>query len=396
MPIKRRPAEAGLVVAHGLYPLGGTPVVLGFLPLRIRDPHRDDGDVIGAATQIGQVHAELAGFGQRQMNERRPHLLIGQLVAQAVAAHDEDVVGLERMRPFDIDLNIGLRTKRPDDHVAGNAGDAIGRHLLATGQFPLQAVVEAELLDGIITNAVGSAIANMADPNPFRPNEAGRRSRAHALEFAVLLSALVDRSVGLGEGPTNGGHWTGAGVLLVGVDDQVRRQFASQLTHGVGAHAVSDEEDVAAFRPDFGRVGREHPVGILVVAATHTDVGERRVIQQFVTKRSRIAHAGRHAVEPKTVPRRQLTMLTNLLARSSVISSRFWHFRPFGVGRRPISSSIFTQGREQDGQLDKQGTAFEPQSQSLAAAQFEAHRVLPSAAERLLRRSRQPFGVVLG
>ena len=68
------------------------------------------------------------------------------------------------------------------------------------------------------------------------------------------------------------------GVLLVDVRDDVGGLLAGLLADGVGAHAVGDEEEVAALPPALVVAGELDGVAVLVVAAPDAHVGQAGVL----------------------------------------------------------------------------------------------------------------------
>src|SRR5712692_8348911 len=96
------------------------------------------------------------------------------------------------MGAFDVDLNKRLRTQRTHDDIAGNALQAFRIDPLAPGHFPDETVVEADLLDLAIANAISAAVAHMPDPGPLRPEQEGGRGCAHAAKIRVLLALGVN------------------------------------------------------------------------------------------------------------------------------------------------------------------------------------------------------------
>src|SRR5262249_36680694 len=111
----------------------------------------------------------------------------------------KDVANLEWMRTFNINLHFGIRSEGADDDV-GRYALELGRiHLLPSCHFPKQAVIEAQLLDLAIANAISPAIAHVRDPSAISLQEEGRARGSHALKFAILLAPIVNTGVGLGK-----------------------------------------------------------------------------------------------------------------------------------------------------------------------------------------------------
>src|SRR5215472_1422528 len=99
------------------------------------------------------------------------------------------------MRPLKIDLHKRLRAEGSNDNVGWNFCEAFRVHSLAASHFPNEAVIEAELFDLSVADAVSSTIADMADPGTFRSKEQRGGGRAHAAELGILLSLGMDAGV---------------------------------------------------------------------------------------------------------------------------------------------------------------------------------------------------------
>src|ERR1700693_6329517 len=105
------------------------------------------------------------------------------------------------MGAFDIDLNDFGRAERADNDVAGHAHQLLGGFVLAAGQLPDETVIESELLDLAVADAVATAVADVADPGAVGMNQQGGAGGAHVEELAILLTARVNTQVGFDEGP---------------------------------------------------------------------------------------------------------------------------------------------------------------------------------------------------
>ena len=79
--------------------------------------HGDDGDVVRAAAQIGEVHEQAAGLLRRQFAGDDADFRVLHVPGQPVGAQDINVAGQNRVRPFDVDLHVRLRAQRTRDHV---------------------------------------------------------------------------------------------------------------------------------------------------------------------------------------------------------------------------------------------------------------------------------------
>ena len=120
---------------------------------------------------------------------------------QPVAAQQEHVARPDGVRPLDVHLDLGVRAERADDDVLLEVAEFVRVHALAAGDLPDPGVVEGELLGDAVADAVGPAVADVADPGPFGPQDQGGAGGAHAAELGVLLADGVDAGVGLAGTP---------------------------------------------------------------------------------------------------------------------------------------------------------------------------------------------------
>src|SRR5579884_1146286 len=210
--------------------------------------------------------------------------MVGHLAAQAVAAQDEGVAILKRMRTFDIDLDERLGPQGAQNAIARNVMQRLRLNTLPTGQLPLPTVIKRQLLDDALPNPVCSAIANVSYPGALRPQEQGGGGCSHALEFWVLLTAAMDAGVGFLKGVAQSSFGPFVGVLVVGVRDDVDGQLGRHFTDRMAAHAIRHEEDMPAVLPLLLIAGEQHSMRILLMAAAHADVSHARVFDLVVTR----------------------------------------------------------------------------------------------------------------
>ena len=214
--------------------------------------------------------------------------------------------------------------------LRGDAVQFFGSLSLPAGQLPDEAVVEAELLDLAVADAVGPAVADVADPGAFGPqHEAGGRG-AHALEFAVLPGRGCGCAVGFDEGLAQGDDGAFVGVLGIDVRDAVGGQLAGQLADGVRAHAVGHQENVAAAALLLQVAGRQGRVGVLVVTAPHAHVGQACVFDVVEANHPRL---------PRTGSSPQFITYRTAGARQLVVRREWVKFDACGAGVSPARCS---------------------------------------------------------
>ena len=68
-------------------------------------------------------------------------------------------------------------------------------------------------------------------------------------------------------------------MFVKGVGDDGDSPFARQLANGVRTHAVGHDKDVAALQPLVSIAGEQDGMGVLIVAAADTHVGQACVLE---------------------------------------------------------------------------------------------------------------------
>jgi hypothetical protein len=59
----------------------------------VRGSHGDDGDVVRAASCVGQIYQALKGVGQRPFADGFSYFVVLYQVCEAIATQDDDVAG---------------------------------------------------------------------------------------------------------------------------------------------------------------------------------------------------------------------------------------------------------------------------------------------------------------
>ena len=234
----------------------------------------DHGDVVGGAADERQANERRTGVARREFLEEQPDLLIGHLPRQAVAAEEVHIPLLDRVRPFDVDLDAGMRAHRAGDDVLPHRPFGLfARQPPLAFEFPHGGVVAGELIEGRAAEPVGTAVADVADEHAARHDDEGRAGRPHAEIFRLPAAAEIDLAVGLFEAAEERQRGGTLGILLIDQRHLFGGDFACPFPGDMGSHPVGDEEQPAA-RLILLRAHRgHHRQGILVVGAAATDVG---------------------------------------------------------------------------------------------------------------------------
>ena len=143
-------------------------------------------NVVESAAQVGEIDEELTRFLPGKRCDGGPDFFIFDRAGKAVAANHETVAGLKRIRSADVSLHFRLWAQGPHDHVRRNVAKFFGAHLPLAGKFPLQAMIERELIDVVFTDAVATAVADVTDVGAFREQREGGRGRSHSAKLEIL------------------------------------------------------------------------------------------------------------------------------------------------------------------------------------------------------------------
>ena len=211
--------------------------------LAVAEPEQDDGDVVLAAALVGgPTSASAASSSARRERRIEPELVVRDHARQAVGADQEDVAVAAGER-VGVDLDVGLGPERArDDRALRVVLGRLGRDLAAALELRHQRVVAGELLELAVAQAVGAAVADVAEADLVAAHLGRGERRAHAAVGLVGHGQLVDAPVGLAQD---------ARELrlgrLAGVATRPRRRSAAMrrghLARLRAAHAVGDREE---------------------------------------------------------------------------------------------------------------------------------------------------------
>ena len=274
-----RDRAGALAAAHGRRPddlrLGGRRG-LG----DVDDVGDDDGDIVRGAGLQAQLHEPIGCHarilpGGHDVLDRVERDKPGQAVgAQQITVAE---VGLA-------DDDVRVITLVAGEHARDEVAVRVGRGL-GFGDPPL---VDQRLDKRVVSRDLGQVV--IAEQIPARVAQMRQRQGAPAAQdrgdrgpHPRKLRVIRDEASQLGVGPRDPvrqparGLTTGVGVVIK-VEQLGDDRRAREVTTGVPAHAVGDDEQVRAGIP-----------AVLVVLAHHPDIGARRVVK-----------GSRHPVSPAT------------------------------------------------------------------------------------------------
>ena len=231
---------------------------------------------------------QTGGRVQRQGSHDRADLARIDDTGQPIAAQQENVAGLDRMRPLDVHLDFRVRSERTDDDVLLEVAKLVRVHALPPGDFPDPGMIEGELLGDSVSNAVSPAIADMTHPRSFGPKDESGAGRPHAAKLRVLLADGMNAGVGLAERPAERGKYPLVGVFLVKMGNVLNGLGAGFLADGVATHSIGHHENVPARRVPRGVNRRAGSTGILVVAPLDAHIGQGGVPDRLKYRHKRL------------------------------------------------------------------------------------------------------------
>ena len=204
------------------------------------------GDVVASPVGPGRLDEEVRRLSR--VGHRRQHLadlLRGQFVGQSVAAQQEPVTP-DGLDPPQVDGDPRGHAEGAGEDVPVGVDGRLGRGQLARPDHLLgQAVVGGDLGQLSFVEAVGTGVTHVDQGQHVLAvlvDQGHRREGGpHAPQLGILLAALPDHGIGLGDrlGQARAGGLAPEGHRQ-GVDGQPRRHLAA----GVAAHAVGHGEEV--------------------------------------------------------------------------------------------------------------------------------------------------------
>ena len=173
----------------------------------------------------------------------------------------------------------GVGSEAASDDVAGvESFDIFGRGASEADHFPLEAVVEGELLNESASDAVESAVSDVTGNGTCGGEAEGGAGGAHAFEFAIFAGAVVDGFVGGEDGVVERVFDGAAGVFGECDGECIDADAAGEVSDGMSADAIGDDEEVSDAGPFVVVVADANGECILIDSAAHTHVGARGVL----------------------------------------------------------------------------------------------------------------------
>ena len=183
------------------------------------------------------------------------------------------------MWSVDVNFDRRLWTKRSSDDVLGfGKKDVSWFETASTLQFPVEAVVESQLLDAIFADSIDSTVANMAGDSAVRRQHECNACCPHAFEVFVLRTAFMNRSVGIFDRFEQCILRDVSSALEKCQRDRVDSDLTREFSDCVTAHSVGDDEEVTVLVPGFVVSTQLYGSRILIVLSAHADIADRCVL----------------------------------------------------------------------------------------------------------------------
>ena len=234
-------------------------------------------------SRLSFTSSSAASSASGVLAEDRCDLVLGDVAAEPVGAEEPAVTGLGGQHSR-VEFGRGVHIA---EHAHEHGAARMHRGLLggdaAAVDEPLhEGVVLGDLLELAVAQAVDARVADVRERDVVADAEDAADGGAHAGELGVVEHGLGDQRVG-GEHRGLQGELgvVGRGVELVGLGDALHRDRGRDVAARVAAHAVGDDEQVAA--------------GVSAVLVVGADLADMR---------DGGAAVGRHALPPQLEARR--------------------------------------------------------------------------------------------
>ena len=243
------------------------------------DADDDGGGVIVSAAEVGEVNEQPGRIGRGEVADDLADFGVVDMIGNAIGTEHVDIAGFDGEGAFDIDLDEGVRSEAAGDDISGvKEFDIFGGSASESDHFPLEAVVEGELLDESAAEAVESAVADVSGDGTCGGEAEGGAGGAHAFEFAVFAGAIVDGFVGGEDSVVDGIFDRAGGVFGEGIRECIDADAAGEIADGMATNAVSDDEEVSDAGPFGVVVADADGEGVLIDGAAHTHVSARGIL----------------------------------------------------------------------------------------------------------------------
>ena len=218
---------------------------------------------LAARTSVSAAVVELLGRAQD-----RAELVVGDHSRQAVGAEQVDVAVLGG-DGVGVDLDVGLGAERAsDDRALRMMLGGLGGDLAGALELGHERVVSGELLELAVAEAVGAAVAHMAEADVVADHLYRGQRRAHPSVGLVRHREVIDAAIGLAHHASELDLGRLGGIEVA--PERLRGHRGGHLA-GLGpAHAVGDREE-----------RRLQDQRVLVGAALAPDVGAARLLDDL-------------------------------------------------------------------------------------------------------------------
>jgi len=242
------------------------------------DSQNQQGHIIGTAALEGHVYQKAAGIGGSVRSHDAGDIWLADHAPEAVGTKHQRIAFIQGDGVIGaIGDDVFARAEGRGENMAlrvrlgvFGADDAAFNEPAHVGMIP------GETGDGFGTHEVQAAVANMGKAKFAADDGKGSAGSSHAVKFRMFLGIALDVLMRHREGFDQSVLRIAVEGAVVDVAHSIDSEAAGFLSAFVTTHAVGDDGEAAFAEKFFVRVGFPVEVGVFIVGALTSDVGQAR------------------------------------------------------------------------------------------------------------------------
>ncbi len=238
------------------------------------------------------MHQQPARFGGGKLPGNDADFRVLHMCRQSVRAEDIRIAGQRRIGTFDVHLHPGLRAERAGDDVPRLPQHRFfGLHPTRADHLPLQTVIEGELFDTVPADTIGAAVAHMTNHHAAGRQGKSRTGGAHPRKIVILRATFMDVGIRLLDCIAERLRLLVRPRFEPCVGNGVGRDLAGQLAHGMTAHPIGHQKQVAVVLPRLPIRADVDAAAVFIVAAAESNIAQRGILDGLVPTHERSCSA---------------------------------------------------------------------------------------------------------